>query len=70
MQGLFLPMKDESYIRGKSMMMISAGSKDSMLEFVQQTARIGLQLPASKFPFIISSELSCASYNRHKITEY
>ena len=36
---------------GKSMtMMINAGSKGSMLKFVQQTARIGLRFPASKFP--------------------
>ncbi|XP_037488203.1 DNA-directed RNA polymerase IV subunit 1-like [Triticum dicoccoides] len=48
------------------MMMTNAGSKGSMLKFVQQTACVGLQLPASRFPFRIPSELSCASWNRHK----
>jgi DNA-directed RNA polymerase-4 subunit 1 len=48
------------------MVMMNAGSKGSMLKFVQQTACVGLQLPANKFPFRIPSELSCASWNRHK----
>ena len=48
------------------MVMMNAGSKGSMLKFVQQTACIGLQLPASKFPFQIPSKISCASWTRHK----
>jgi DNA-directed RNA polymerase-4 subunit 1 len=46
--------------------MMNAGSKGSMLKFVQQTACVGLQLPARKFPFRIPSEISSASWNRHK----
>uniref|UniRef100_A0A0Q3PPN4 DNA-directed RNA polymerase n=1 Tax=Setaria italica TaxID=4555 RepID=A0A0Q3PPN4_SETIT len=48
------------------MVMINAGSKGSMLKYVQQTACVGLQLPASKFPFRIPSQLSCVSWNRQK----
>uniref|UniRef100_A0ACD5TX97 Uncharacterized protein n=2 Tax=Avena sativa TaxID=4498 RepID=A0ACD5TX97_AVESA len=48
------------------MVMMNAGSKGNMLKFVQQTACVGLQLPASKFPFRIPSEISCASWNRLK----
>ncbi|KAL5213609.1 hypothetical protein ABZP36_002761 [Zizania latifolia] len=48
------------------MMMINAGSKGSVMKFVQQTACVGLQLPASKFPFRIPSRLSCAFWNNHK----
>uniref|UniRef100_A0ACD5TL06 Uncharacterized protein n=1 Tax=Avena sativa TaxID=4498 RepID=A0ACD5TL06_AVESA len=48
------------------MMMMNAGSKGSMLKFAQQTACVGLQLPATKFPFRIPSEISCASWNRHQ----
>ncbi|XP_025823410.1 DNA-directed RNA polymerase IV subunit 1 isoform X4 [Panicum hallii] len=46
--------------------MINAGSKGSMLKYAQQTACVGLQLPASKFPFRIPSKLSCISWNRQK----
>uniref|UniRef100_A0A0E0QUX1 DNA-directed RNA polymerase n=1 Tax=Oryza rufipogon TaxID=4529 RepID=A0A0E0QUX1_ORYRU len=48
------------------MAMINSGSKGSVLKFVQQTACVGLQLPASTFPFRIPSELSCVSWNRQK----
>ncbi|XP_039826366.1 DNA-directed RNA polymerase IV subunit 1-like isoform X8 [Panicum virgatum] len=48
------------------MVMINAGSKGSMLKYAQQTACVGLQLPASKFPFRIPSELSCISWNEQK----
>ncbi|KAJ1272495.1 hypothetical protein BS78_06G206000 [Paspalum vaginatum] len=48
------------------MVMINAGSKGSMLKYAQQTACVGLQLPASKFPFRIPSQLSCISWNRQK----
>ncbi|KAM0862543.1 hypothetical protein ACQ4PT_045198 [Festuca glaucescens] len=46
--------------------MMNAGSKGSMLKFVQQTACVGLQLPARKFPFRIPSEISCARWNKLK----
>ncbi|KAI5021955.1 hypothetical protein ZWY2020_058685 [Hordeum vulgare] len=60
-------MVQQHTARNNSMMiMTNAGSKGSMLKFVQQTACVGLQLPASRFPFRIPSELSCASWNRHK----
>ncbi|CAL5069467.1 unnamed protein product [Urochloa decumbens] len=48
------------------MVMINAGSKGSMLKYAQQTACVGLQLPASKFPFRIPPQLSCISWNRQK----
>ncbi|KAF8702518.1 hypothetical protein HU200_032899 [Digitaria exilis] len=48
------------------MVMINAGSKGSMLKYAQQTACVGLQLPASKFPFRIPSQLSCISWNKQK----
>uniref|UniRef100_A0A0E0M4C3 DNA-directed RNA polymerase subunit n=1 Tax=Oryza punctata TaxID=4537 RepID=A0A0E0M4C3_ORYPU len=48
------------------MAMINSGSKGSVLKFVQQTVCVGLQLPASAFPFRIPSELSCVSWNRQK----
>jgi DNA-directed RNA polymerase-4 subunit 1 len=46
--------------------MMNAGSKGSMLKFVQQTACVGLQLPARKFPFRIPSEISCARWSKLK----
>lgn len=52
------------------MVMINAGSKGSMLKYAQQTACIGLQLPASKFPFRIPSQLSCISWNGQKSLNY
>ncbi|CAD6262634.1 unnamed protein product [Miscanthus lutarioriparius] len=52
------------------MVMINAGSKGSMLKYAQQTACVGLQLPASKFPFRIPSQLSCISWNRQKSLNY
>lgn len=62
-----LKMVQQHVSKDNSMMvMINAGSKGSMLKFVQQTACVGLQLPASKFPFRIPSQLSCACWNRHK----
>lgn len=62
-----LKMVQQHTPKDNSMMaMINAGSKGSMLKFVQQAACVGLQLPAGKFPFRIPSELTCASWNRHK----
>ncbi|XP_066348973.1 DNA-directed RNA polymerase IV subunit 1-like isoform X2 [Miscanthus floridulus] len=52
------------------MVMINAGSKGSMLKYAQQTACVGLQLPASKFPFRIPSQFSCISWNRQKSLNY
>ncbi|KAL6882669.1 hypothetical protein ACP4OV_011359 [Aristida adscensionis] len=51
------------------MVMINAGSKGNVLKYVQQTACVGLQLPASKFPFRIPSQLSCISWNQHKSSD-
>uniref|UniRef100_A0A0D9UXT2 DNA-directed RNA polymerase subunit n=1 Tax=Leersia perrieri TaxID=77586 RepID=A0A0D9UXT2_9ORYZ len=62
-----LKMVQQYVSKDNSMMtMINSGSKGSILKFVQQTACVGLQLPASKFPFRIPKELSCISWNRHK----
>lgn len=62
-----LKMVQQHTSKDNSMMvMMNAGSKGSILKFVQQTACVGLQLPASKFPFRIPSEISCASWNRLK----
>nr|CAH66955.1 OSIGBa0147H17.3 [Oryza sativa] len=62
-----LKMVQQYVSKDNSMMtMINSGSKGSVLKFVQQTACVGLQLPASKFPFRIPSQLSCVSWNRHK----
>ncbi|XP_015696685.1 DNA-directed RNA polymerase IV subunit 1-like [Oryza brachyantha] len=62
-----LKMVHQHASKDNSMMaMINSGSKGSVLKFVQQTACVGLQLPASIFPFRIPSELSCVSWNRHK----
>ncbi|XP_062184129.1 DNA-directed RNA polymerase IV subunit 1 isoform X2 [Phragmites australis] len=52
------------------MVMINAGSKGSMLKYVQQTACVGLQLPASKFPFRIPSQLSCICWNKQKSLDF
>ena len=62
-----LKMVQQQVSNDNSMMvMINAGSKGSMLKYAQQTACVGLQLPASKFPFRIPSELSCISWNEQK----
>jgi DNA-directed RNA polymerase IV subunit 1 len=49
--------------------MINSGSKGSMLKYAQQTACIGLQLLASKFPFMIPSQLSCIGWNNQKLSD-
>ncbi|TVU39364.1 hypothetical protein EJB05_12777 [Eragrostis curvula] len=49
--------------------MIKSGSKGSMLKYTQQTACVGLQLPARKFPFMIPSQLSCACWNKQKLSD-
>jgi DNA-directed RNA polymerase IV subunit 1 len=51
------------------MVMINSGSKGSMLKYAQQTACVGLQLPASKFPFTIPSQLSCIGWNNQKLSD-
>ncbi|TVU19005.1 hypothetical protein EJB05_35128, partial [Eragrostis curvula] len=51
------------------MEMINSGSKGSMLKYVQQTACVGLQLPASKFPFRIPSQLTCIGWNEDKLSK-
>ena len=62
-----LKMVQQQVSNDNSMMvMINAGSKGSMLKYAQQTACVGLQLPASKFPFRIPSQLSCTSWNMQK----
>uniref|UniRef100_J3M0K5 DNA-directed RNA polymerase subunit n=1 Tax=Oryza brachyantha TaxID=4533 RepID=J3M0K5_ORYBR len=66
-----LKMVQHHVSKDNSMMaMINSGSKGSIPKFVQQTACVGLQLPASKFPFKIPSILSCVSWNRHKSLDY
>jgi DNA-directed RNA polymerase IV subunit 1 len=66
------------------MVMINSVSKSSMLKNPQQTACVGLQLPASKFSimipslqlpaskfsFMIPSQLSCLGWNNKKLSDW
>jgi DNA-directed RNA polymerase IV subunit 1 len=51
------------------MVMINLVSKSSMLKNPQQTACVGLQLPASKFSFMIPSQLLCIGWNNKKLSD-
>ncbi|TVU35011.1 hypothetical protein EJB05_16875, partial [Eragrostis curvula] len=65
-----LKMVQQHVSNDNSMMaMINSGSKGSMLKYAQQTACVGLQLPASKFPFTIPSQLSCVCWNKQKLSD-
>ncbi|TVU16080.1 hypothetical protein EJB05_39628, partial [Eragrostis curvula] len=64
-----LKMVQQHMSNDNSMMaMINSGSKGSMLKYAQQSACVGLQLPASKFPFRIPSRLTCICWNKEKLS--
>jgi DNA-directed RNA polymerase IV subunit 1 len=50
------------------LVMINSRSKGSMLKYARQTPCVDLQLPASKFLFMIPSQLSCIGWNNLKLS--